>query len=196
MLSNIKSVAFVLAPQLYNLAYRSAVGQPFAASQVMTLTVLTVLTLTLLRQHGGQAACVCNHMCINITVVSQARPRKSITTQLVPHRGRSSVNPGQIRLHVVLWPLACMHCRGQCAFQCAFQCALRSPGRWWAATEFTSHRCLIRFGTEGRARPMHGVPMLLAAAAAAAAEVVVRSLPSMAGFDRCCSLTLFVSSRL
>ena len=32
--------------------------------------------------------CVCNQMCINCTVVSQARPHKSVNTQLVPHGGR------------------------------------------------------------------------------------------------------------
>ena len=39
---------------------------------------------------------VCNQMCINFTVVSQARPHKSVNTQLVPHGGRSSVNPDRI----------------------------------------------------------------------------------------------------
>ena len=37
---------------------------------------------------------LCNQMCINFTVVSQARHHKSVNTQLVPHGGRSSVNPG------------------------------------------------------------------------------------------------------
>ena len=31
--------------------------------------------------------CVCNQMCINFTVVSQARPHKSVNTQLVPPGG-------------------------------------------------------------------------------------------------------------
>ena len=35
-------------------------------------------------------ACVCNQMCINCTVVSQARPHKSVKTHLVPQAGRSS----------------------------------------------------------------------------------------------------------
>ena len=38
-------------------------------------------------------SCVCNQMCIYFTLVSQARPHKSVNTQLVPHGGRSSVNP-------------------------------------------------------------------------------------------------------
>ena len=42
------------------------------------------------------ASCVCNQMCINCTIVSQARPRKSVNNQLVPHGGRSSVNPDRI----------------------------------------------------------------------------------------------------
>ena len=42
------------------------------------------------------ASCVCNQMYINCTVVSQARPHKSVNTQLVPHGGRSSVNPDRI----------------------------------------------------------------------------------------------------
>ena len=38
------------------------------------------------------ASCVCNQMCIICTVVSQARPHKSVNTHLVPQAGRSSVN--------------------------------------------------------------------------------------------------------
>ena len=42
------------------------------------------------------ACCVCDQMCTNCTVVSQARPHKSANTQLVPRGGRSSVNPDRI----------------------------------------------------------------------------------------------------
>ena len=42
------------------------------------------------------SSCVCNQMCINCTVVSQARPHKSFNTQLVPHGGRLSVNPNRM----------------------------------------------------------------------------------------------------
>ena len=41
----------------------------------------------------GLFSCMCNRMCISSTAVSQARPHKSVNTQLVPHEGRSSVNP-------------------------------------------------------------------------------------------------------
>ena len=45
-----------------------------------------------------KASCVCNQMCINCRVVhvSQARPRKSVNTHLVPHAGRSSVTPDRM----------------------------------------------------------------------------------------------------
>ena len=42
-------------------------------------------------------ACVRNQMCIYFTVVSKARPHKSVNTQVVPHGGRSSLNPDSIR---------------------------------------------------------------------------------------------------
>ena len=40
--------------------------------------------------------CVCNQMCINCRIVSQARPHKSVNTHLVPQAGRSSVNPDRM----------------------------------------------------------------------------------------------------
>ena len=39
----------------------------------------------------------CNQMCVNFIAVPQARPHKSVNTQLlVPREGRSSVNPDRI----------------------------------------------------------------------------------------------------
>ena len=45
---------------------------------------------------GQSFMCVCNQMCINCIVVSQARPHKSVNTHLVPQAGRSSVNPDRM----------------------------------------------------------------------------------------------------
>ena len=69
---------------------------------VLVCCVLRPLRQTF-RQHSTRnvdsaarpaSLCVCSQMCINCTVVSQARPHKSVNnTQLVPHGGRSSVNP-------------------------------------------------------------------------------------------------------
>ena len=44
---------------------------------------------------------LCNHMCISCTAVPQARPHKSINTQLVPHERRSSVNPNRLSLCII-----------------------------------------------------------------------------------------------
>ena len=51
-------------------------------------------------------SCVCNQMFMNCTVVSQARPHKSVSTHLVPQVGRSSV-------HVSTDPVREMVCGSQ-----------------------------------------------------------------------------------
>ena len=62
-------------------------------------------------------------MCINCTVVSQARPHKSVNTQLVPHGGRSSVNPDRVPPSSGSPPAPTQ------AYDCCIDCAVRDDPR-------------------------------------------------------------------